>query len=85
MSDDEAAENENLMNGNVMFSTPVSSLKIPRNKFLKAKSTRFKLPSSAERQRKILNTTDCTIAMRCVSLFCFQFTQRRIYVNRNNV
>lgn len=52
LSDDEAPVNEHLNNANVMFSTPVSSLKAPRNQLLKLKSTRFQLPSSEDISRK---------------------------------
>lgn len=48
MSDDEMPINEHLNIGTVMFSTPVSSQKVPRGGLLKLKSTRFVLPSSAD-------------------------------------
>lgn len=35
-----------------MFSTPVSSLKAPRNQILKLKSTRFQLPTPEEKPNK---------------------------------
>lgn len=60
LSDDEAPANEHPNGAHVMFSTPVSSLKTPRNSVLKLKSTRFQLPSSEEKARKnssILCTT----------------------------
>lgn len=57
-SDDEAPTNEHLNNANVMFSTPVSSLKAPRNSILKLKSTRFQLPSSEEKSRKNYDSTE---------------------------
>lgn len=59
LSDDEAPVNEHLNRANVMFSTPVSSLKAPRNQLLKLKSTRFQLPSSEEKPRKNHNSSDC--------------------------
>lgn len=43
-----------------MFSTPVSSLKAPRNSILKLKSTRFQLPSSEEKSRKNYDSTEST-------------------------
>lgn len=54
---------------NVMFSTPVSSLKAPRNALLKLKRTQFQLPSSVERHRKINASIDSTASMRHVSFF----------------
>lgn len=60
LSDDETPPVPQHVGANVMFSTPVSSLKAPRNALLKLKSTRFQLPSSVERQRKIHSTSDCT-------------------------
>lgn len=51
LSDDEAPANELANSAHVMFSTPVSSLKTPRNSVLKLKSTRFQLPPSDEKAR----------------------------------
>lgn len=48
LSDDEAPANEP-NNAQVLFSTPVSSLKAPRSTMLKLKTTRFQLPASTEK------------------------------------
>lgn len=48
LSDDEAPANEPI-NAQVLFSTPVSSLKAPRSTMLKLKTTRFQLPASTEK------------------------------------
>lgn len=58
LSDDEAPVNEHLNGANVIFSTPVSSLKAPRNQLLKLKSTRFQLPSCETKPQKNLNSSD---------------------------
>lgn len=62
LSDDEMPINEHLNLGTVLFSTPVSSQKVPRGGLLKMKSTRFALPSSADVSKtsnKVHNDSDC--------------------------
>lgn len=70
LSDDEVPTNEQTTNVNVMFSTPVSSLKAPRNQIMKLKSTRFQLPSSTEKNYKKDDTGDFTptyVHVNCVA------------------
>lgn len=57
LSDDEAPANELANGAHVMFSTPVSSLKTPRNSVLKLKTTRFELPPSEEKMRNKNNSS----------------------------
>lgn len=59
LSDDEAPANDHLNGAQVIFSTPVSSQKVPRALVLK--STRFQLPSSEEKSHhKNNNSVVCT-------------------------
>lgn len=69
LSDDEPiATNDHLNVAQVMFSTPVSSQKVPRASVLK--STRFQLPSSEEKSHhKNNNSVVCTTRYINVSNF----------------
>lgn len=60
LSDDEAPANDHANGAHVIFSTPVSSLKTPRNSVPKLKSTRFQLPLSEEKLRKNNSSILCT-------------------------
>lgn len=72
MSDDEAPANDHPNGAHVMFSTPVSSLKTPRNSVLKQKSTRFQLPTSEERLRNKHNSS--VLAARYINVsFSLEF------------
>lgn len=68
LSDDEAPTNDHVNGAHVIFSTPVSSLKTPRNSVLKLKSTRFQLPPSEEKTRKNNSSILCTTRYINVSL-----------------
>lgn len=83
LSDDEAPTNEHLNNVNVMFSTPVSSLKVPRNSVLKLKSTRFQLPSSEEKSRK--NDDSAELAPPYVHVNRFFFCLPCICGSKNSI
>ncbi|XP_055323463.1 serine/threonine-protein kinase greatwall isoform X2 [Sitodiplosis mosellana] len=56
LSDDEGPANDHPNGAQVMFSTPVSSLKTPRNSVLKLKRTTFQLPTSEEKIRNKNNS-----------------------------
>lgn len=77
LSDDEAPPNDHTNSAHVMFSTPVSSLKTPRNSVLKLKSTRFQLPPSEEKARAKNNSSIlCTTRYMNVGYFSVFFLSK---------
>lgn len=69
LSDDEAPATDHSNGGaHVIFSTPVSSQKTPRNSVLKLKATRFQLPTSEEKMR---NKNTSILAARYLNVSCF--------------